>query len=127
MLSVGDRTTLGVRTCGSACQALAGPGRARAADFSADRRTNETEATKLLEPPATEVGLAGYWYPLQADLVRRAGEPAPAAKQLDQAAKAKPAPSERDLCDVEIPLRIGQNQFAEAAPGGRSHEPPLPR
>ncbi len=46
--------------------------------------------------------------------MRRTGDPTFAAKELDEAAKAKPAPPEHDLFDVRIPLQIGQKQFDEA-------------
>ncbi len=89
--TLGDRTTLGENLRFRLAQALADRAGLEPAD-SAERRTREAEARTLLQPAATEVGLAGYWHLLQADLARRAGEPAVAAKELDAAATAKPAP-----------------------------------
>ena len=111
--AIGDRTTLGENLKFRLAQALADRADLAPAG-SSDRRARETEAAGLLQQPATELGLAGYWHLLRADLARRMGEPTVAAKELDEAAKAKPAPSERDLFDVRIPLQIGQQQFAEA-------------
>jgi hypothetical protein len=111
--TIGDRTTLGENQRFRLAQALADRAELEPAG-SDDRRTREAEARKLLQTPATEVGLAGYWHLLQADLARRAGEMELAFKELDAAARAKPAPPERDRFDVEIPLRISRDQFGEA-------------
>ena len=96
-------------------------------DGSAERRDRENEAVGLLNVPATELGLAGYWHLLRADLARRKGDVPLAVKELDEAAKSRPAPSDHDLFDVRIPLRIGQNQFAEAiqAVDGSQLKPPM--
>ena len=111
--SLGDRTTLGENLRFRLAQALADRADLEPAG-SPERRRGETEAMELLQQPATELGLAGYWHLLRADLARRTGDPAVAAKELDEAAKSKPAPPEPDLFDVRIPLQIGQKQFDEA-------------
>jgi tetratricopeptide (TPR) repeat protein len=111
--SIGDRTTLGENLRFRLAQALADRADLAPAD-SSDRRARETEAMELLQKPATELGLAGYWHLLRAEIARKTGDPSVAAKELDEAAKSKPAPPEHDLFDVRIPLEIGQKRFAEA-------------
>jgi tetratricopeptide (TPR) repeat protein len=110
---IGDRTSLGENLRYRLAEALAERAELEPAG-SADRRARETEAMGILQQPATEVGLAGYWHLLRADLARRMGQPQEAEKELDAAARTKPAPSERALFEVRVPLRLGQKQFAEA-------------
>jgi tetratricopeptide (TPR) repeat protein len=81
---------------------------------SPERRSRESEGLELLEKPATEPGLAGYWHLLRADLLRRDGEPAEAGKALEAATKATPPPPVSEIVEVRIPLLIEQHQFAEA-------------
>ncbi len=126
MSAFGDRTTLGENQRFRLAQALADRAELDP-DGSAERRDRENEAVGLLNVPATELGLAGYWHLLRADLARRKGDVPLAVKELDEAAKSRPAPSDHDLFDVRIPLRIGQNQFAEAiqAVNGSQLKPPM--
>ncbi len=123
---VGDRTSLGENLRYRLAEALADRAELEP-DESPDRRERETEALDLLKEPATEVGLTGYWHLLRADLSRRLGKPQESEKELDAAAKAKPAPPERALFEVRVPLRVGQKQFAEAIQAvDASHlDPPL--
>ena len=111
--SIDDRTTLGENLKFRLAQAIAD--RAELApEGSPERRSGEGEAKELLQMPASELGLAGYWHLLKADLARRTGDPSVAIKELEEAEKSKPAPPETDLYDVRIPILIGQNQFAKA-------------
>ncbi|MGP0067575.1 MAG: tetratricopeptide repeat protein [Isosphaeraceae bacterium] len=111
--SIGDRTTLGENLRFRLAQALADRADLAPAD-SPERKAGEAEAMELLKKPATELGLAGYWHLLRADLARKTGDASTAVKELDEAARSKPAPPEPDLFDVRIPLQIAQKQFAEA-------------
>jgi len=81
---------------------------------SAGRRSRESEALDLLDQPAAELGLAGYWHLLKADLLRRAGKPADARKELDAAAGSKPPPPAREVVDVRVPLLLDEKKFSEA-------------
>jgi tetratricopeptide (TPR) repeat protein len=81
---------------------------------SPDRPSREAEALRLLETPPTEPSLAGYWRLLKADLLRRTGKPAEAAKELDAATSSLPPPPEREIAEVRVPLLLGQKE-AEAA------------
>src|SRR5262249_43321169 len=92
----GDRTALGENLRFRLAQALADRAELEPAG-SADRRPREAEALDLLQRPATEPGLLGYAHLLKADLLRRVGEPAEAAKELDAAARSQPAPPEREI------------------------------
>ena len=111
--TIGDRTTLGDNLRFRLAQALADRAELEPAD-SDDRRRRDDEAMDLLTQPATELGLAGYWHLLKADLWLRAGKPDEAGGELDAAVQAKPAPPEAEVLAVKVPLRIGQKQFAEA-------------
>jgi len=78
------------------------------------RRSRESEALDLLDQPATEPGLAGYWHLLKADLLRRAGKPADAQKELDAAISSKPPPAAREVIEVRVPFLLGDKKFTEA-------------
>src|SRR5262249_28349463 len=113
VFDAGDRTVLGDNLRFRLAQALA----ARAElepEGSPGRRSREREALDCLQQPATEPGLIGYWHLLKSDLLRRVGEPAAAAKDLDAAIQATPAPPEREILQVRIPLLIGQRHFDQA-------------
>ncbi len=111
--SLGDRTTLGDNLRFRLAQALADraeldpPG-------SEERRRRENEAMDLLEKPGAELGLAGFWHLLKAELLVRTGNPGEARRELAAAVQSKPAPPEAETLTVEIPLLIGQKQFADA-------------
>jgi tetratricopeptide (TPR) repeat protein len=81
---------------------------------SADRRSRESESLGLMDEPLAELGLAGYWHLLKGDLSRRLGKPAEAEKELDAAIKADPPAPEREVFDVQVPLRIAAKQFTQA-------------
>jgi hypothetical protein len=81
---------------------------------SAGRRARESEALDLLEHPPDESALAGFWFLLKADLLRRQGKPAEAETQLEAALKANPAPPEREVAEVRMPLFLEGNKYAEA-------------
>jgi hypothetical protein len=109
----GDRTTLGENLRFRLAQAMADRAEIEPAG-SEGRRRRENEAMDLLEKPPTELGLAGFWHLLKAELLLRTGNPAEARRQLDAAIQAKPAPPEDEILAVRIPLLIGEKQFAEA-------------
>jgi hypothetical protein len=111
--SIGDRTTLGENLRFRLAQALADRAELEPAG-SAERRRRENEAMDLLEKPASELGLGGFWHLLKADLWLRGAHPSEARQELDAAVQAKPAPPEPEILAVRIPLLIGQKQFAEA-------------
>ena len=75
--TIGDRTTLGENLRFRLAQALADRAELEPAGSEA-RRRREGEAMDLLEKPATELGLAGYWHLLKAELLLRTGKPAEA-------------------------------------------------
>jgi hypothetical protein len=81
---------------------------------SAGRRVRESEALDLLDHPATEPALAGYWHLLKADLLRRAGKPAEARSELAAAAGSTPAPPAREIAEVDVPLLLDAQKFNEA-------------
>jgi hypothetical protein len=109
----GDRTPLGDNLRFRLAQALADRSELEPAG-SAARRPRDVEALDLLQRLATEPGLIGYWHLLKAELLRRVGEPAEAVKELDEAARAAPAPPEREVLQVRVPLLIAEQRFAEA-------------
>jgi tetratricopeptide (TPR) repeat protein len=109
----GDRTVLGENWRFRLAQALADRADLEPAG-SPGRRQRERGALDCLQQPAAEPGLIGYWHLLKADLLRRVGEPAEAAKELDAAVKATPPPPDREVLPVRIPLLIDQQHFAEA-------------
>jgi hypothetical protein len=112
--AIGDRTTLGENLRFRLAQAMADRAELEPSG-SEGRRRREGEAMDLLETPATELGLAGYWHLLKAELLLRTGNPAEARRELDAALQAKPAPPEDEILAVRIPLLIGEKQFAGAA------------
>ena len=120
-----DRTVLGDNVRFRLAQALADRADLEPAGAPA-RRQGEQQALDCLQRPAAEPGLVGYWHLLKADLLRRLGEPAAAAKDLDVAIHATPAPPEREVLQVRIPLLIDQQRFDEAiqAVEGSRLEPP---
>ncbi|HEX3451058.1 MAG TPA: hypothetical protein VHS97_22580 [Isosphaeraceae bacterium] len=81
---------------------------------SSDRRTREREALDLLNQPPTEVGLAGYWHLLKADLLRRSAKPAEAEKEIAAAVKSTPPPPPREVVEVNVPLLLEQRKIADA-------------
>ena len=81
---------------------------------SPGRRSRESEALDLLDQPPTETGLAGYWHLLKADLLRRSGKPADAEQEIAAALKSTPAPPEREIAEVNVPLVIAQQRFDDA-------------
>jgi tetratricopeptide (TPR) repeat protein len=111
--AIGDRTTLGDNLRFRLAQALADRAELDPAG-SPDRRSRENEAIDLLEKPGAELGLAGYWHLLKAELLLRTGNPAEARRELDAGLQAKPAPPEAEVLAVRIPLLIGEKQFTEA-------------
>jgi hypothetical protein len=111
--AIGDRTTLGDNLRFRLAQALADRAELEPAG-SAARKAGEAAAMDLLEQPATELGLAGFWHLLKAELLFRGANPAEAGRELEAALQAKPAPPEPEVFAVKIPLLIGQKQFAEA-------------
>jgi tetratricopeptide (TPR) repeat protein len=78
------------------------------------RRSRESEAIDLLAQPPGETGLAGFWFLLKADLLRRLGKPAEAETQLEAAVKAKPAPPQSEITEVRLPLFLEGRKFTEA-------------
>ncbi|HZW32835.1 MAG TPA: hypothetical protein VFF52_19125, partial [Isosphaeraceae bacterium] len=108
-----DRTVLGDNLRFRLAQALADRADLEPAGSSV-RREGEKQALDFLQRTASEPGLIGYWHLLKADLLRRLGEPAAAAKELDSAIHATPAPPEREVLQVRIPLLIAQQHFDEA-------------
>jgi len=81
---------------------------------STGRRSRESEALDLLDRPAIEPGLAGYWHLLKADLLRRSGKPADAQKELDAAISSKPAPPASEIIEVRVPFLLDSKKFTEA-------------
>jgi hypothetical protein len=81
---------------------------------SASRRVREAEALELLKGPMMEPGLKGFAGLLKADLLRRADRPDEATAEVDAASKSDPAPPEREVLDVRIPLLTARQKFAEA-------------
>ena len=77
---------------------------------SSGRRTRESEALDLLDQAPTEVGLAGYWHLLKADLLRRSAKPAEAEKEIAAAVKSTPAPPPREVVEVNVPLLLDQRK-----------------
>ena len=78
------------------------------------RRSRESEALDLLDQAPAETGLAGFWRLLKADLFRRLGKPAEAEKEITVAVKSTPAPSPREVVEVNIPLLIGLGRYGDA-------------
>ena len=109
----GDNPALGDNLRFRLAEALADRARLEPAG-SAGRQSRESEALDLLENPPGEPGLAGYWYLLKADLLRRSGKLDEAAKQLEAAVKSAPPPSDGELVEVKVPLLLEQKKFAEA-------------
>jgi hypothetical protein len=81
---------------------------------AAGRQTREMEALELLKQPMTEPGLRGFAGLLKADLLRRAGRPDEAKGEADAAAKSEPAPPEREILEVLVPVLTAQKKYAEA-------------
>jgi hypothetical protein len=81
---------------------------------SSGRRTRESEALESLGQPPTEVGLAGYWHLLKADLLRRLAKPAEAEKEIAAAVKSTPPPPPREVVEVKVPLLLDQRQTSDA-------------
>jgi len=81
---------------------------------STARRSRESEALDLLDHPAMEPGLAGYWHLLKADLLRRSGKPADAQKELDAAISSTPPPPAREIVEVRVPFLLDDKKFNEA-------------
>ena len=123
MSAIGDRTALDENQRFRLAQALADRAELEPAG-SADRRTHETEARNLLQPPATEAGLAGYWLLLKPTW-RSGREPGAGREQLDPAAKAKPAPPERD--PRESRSRCGSARISSSRRSRRSIARTSPR
>jgi hypothetical protein len=78
------------------------------------RRSRESEAIDLLEQPPGESGIAGYWFLLKADLLRRLGKPAEAETQLALAIKGPQPPPDGEVAEVRIPIFLERKKFAEA-------------
>jgi hypothetical protein len=81
---------------------------------SSARRTKEREALDLLDQPPSELGLAGYWHLLKADLLRRSAKPIEAEKEIAEAVKSKPPPPPREVVEVHVPLLLDQRKIGEA-------------
>ena len=81
---------------------------------SAGRQSRESEALDLLEKPPGEPGLAGFWFLLKADLLRRSGKLGEAEKELETAVKSTPPPPEAELALVKIPLLLYKKQYVDA-------------
>jgi tetratricopeptide (TPR) repeat protein len=81
---------------------------------TAARLAGESEALGLLGDPPAEVGLAGYWHLLKADLLRRSGKAAEAEKAVAAAVKSVPAPPAREVVEVNIPLLISLKRYGDA-------------
>lgn len=110
---LGDRTTLGENLRFRLAQALANRSELEP-EGSEGRRRRENEAVDLLEKPPAELGLAGYWRLLKADLLLRMGKPAEARRELEAALQTRPAPPEDEVLSVRIPLLIVEKEFAPA-------------
>ncbi len=78
------------------------------------RQSRESEALGLLDQAPAETGLAGFWYLLKADLLRRLGKPAEAEKEIASAVKSTPAPPPREVVEVNIPLLIELRRYGDA-------------
>ena len=81
---------------------------------SSTRRTKEREALDLLGQPPSELGLAGYWHLLKADLLRRSAKPTEAEKEIAEAVKSKAPPPPREIVEVQVPLLLGQHKIGDA-------------
>ena len=116
--SIGDQTTLGENLRFRLAQALADRAELDPAD-SADRRTHENEAKNLLQPPATEVGLAGFWHLLEADLARAERE-IPHGLRSSSRKRPRPSPLLRNATDSMSRFRCGSVRISSPRPSRRS-------
>ncbi|MHB1561208.1 MAG: hypothetical protein ACYC61_27495 [Isosphaeraceae bacterium] len=111
--TIGESTTLGDNLRFRLAQTLAD--RAKLEKPGSDaRKSFESEAMKLLEKPGAELGLAGFWHVLRADLLLRDGKLDEAGREVDAAAQAKPEPPESEVMAVRVPLLLARKQ-ADAA------------
>ncbi len=107
--TIGESTTLGDNLRFRLAQTLAD--RAELEKPGSDsRKSLESEAMKLLEKPGTELGLAGFWHALRAELLLRDGKPDEAGRELDAAAQAKPEPPEDEIIAIRVPLLLARKQ-----------------
>ncbi len=116
--TIGESTTLGDNLRFRLAQTLSD--RAELEKPGSDaRKTFESEAMKLLEKPGTELGLAGFWHVLRAELLLRDGKLDEASRELDAAAQSKPEPPDPEVIAVRVPLLLARKQpdAAKAAVG----------
>jgi tetratricopeptide (TPR) repeat protein len=81
---------------------------------SGSRQGHDTEALELLGEPMTEPGLKGFTGLLRAELLRRGKKLDEAVAEVAEAAKAQPAPPEREIYETLIPILADQGRYAEA-------------
>ncbi len=81
---------------------------------TAHRRAQVAEALDLLGQPITEPGLKGFAALLKADLLRRVNRADEAMALIDEVVKSVPAPPEREILDVRIPVLTAQKKFDQA-------------
>ncbi len=108
--TIGGQTTLAQNQRFRLAQALADRAELEPTD-SEERRRGESEALNLLDQQPAELGLAGFWRLLRADLQLRSGNPAEARRELEAAEKTKPPPPEDEILTVRVPLRITEKDY----------------
>ena len=111
--AIGGQTTLGQNQRFRLAQALADRAELEPTG-SEERRRREGEALELLGQQPAELGLAGFWRLLRAELQLRAGNPAEARRELEAAEKTKPPPPEDEVLAVRVPLRIAEKEYTGA-------------
>ena len=101
-------------TCGSGWPAHLPTAPSSSQATPPQRRAQVAEALELLGQPISEPGLKGFAALLKADLLRRVNRADEAMALVDEAVKSVPAPPEREILDVRIPVLTAQKKFDQA-------------
>lgn len=83
-------------------------------DDPATLQARYSEAVATLEPPISEPSLVGFARLLRASVLARLERFVDAEKELDLAAKSKPAPPEYDVLETRLAILLGRRKYAEA-------------
>lgn len=78
------------------------------------KRRRARQALSALEPPITEASLQGYASLLRAEVLAGLGRFEDALKQVDEAAKASPAPSDQETLEARTSALVGLARYDDA-------------